>query len=222
MEMASDDPTAIALLLAVRGGDVSMVRRLLSEHPGLGGARLVGNNGGTSTPLHFVTDWPGYFPNGPEIVRLLIGSGADPNAVTNPAPETPLHYAASSDDVDVAAALIDGGADIEIPDGSIGTPLDNAIGYACWHVARLLVARGARVDKLWHASALGMTGWRRCSCAAPTLNSFRKLSGMRAQVANDVLPSSSSGAGRICTGSRIMPTGPRWMRRTGSEHAKRT
>jgi len=58
--------------------------------------------------------------------------------------------------VDVAAALIDGGADLEVPDGSIGTPLDNAIGYACWNVARLLVARGARVDKLWHASALGM------------------------------------------------------------------
>jgi len=200
-----------------------MVRRLLSEHPGLGGARFVGNNGGTSTPLHFVTDWPGYFPNGPEIVRLLIGSGADPNAVTNPAPETPLHYAASSDDVDVAAALIDGGADIEIPDGSIGTPLDNAIGYACgmWpvcssHAARESTSCGTRLR--WACS----TGWRRCSCAAPTLNSFRKLSGMRAQVANDVLPSSSSGAGRICTGSRIMPTGPRWMRRTGSEHAKRT
>src|SRR5262249_9794860 len=26
----------------------------------------------------------------------------------------------------------------------------------CWHVARLLVQRGAKVDKLWHASALGM------------------------------------------------------------------
>ena len=56
----------------------------------------------------------------------------------------------------MAAALIDGGADVEIPNGSIGTPLDNAIGYACWHVARLLVQRGAKVYKLWHAAALGM------------------------------------------------------------------
>jgi hypothetical protein len=39
---------------------------------------------------------------------------------------------------------------------SIGTPLDNAIGYGCWHVARLLVTRGAKVDKAWHAAALGM------------------------------------------------------------------
>jgi uncharacterized protein len=71
-------------------------------------------------------------------------------------PETPLHYAASSDDADVAEALINGGADLEVPGGSIGTPLDNAVGYGCWHVARLLVARGARVDKLWHAAALGL------------------------------------------------------------------
>jgi hypothetical protein len=44
--------------------------------------------------------------------------------------ETPLHYAASSDDLEVAEALIDGGADLEVPGGSIGTPLDNAVGYA--------------------------------------------------------------------------------------------
>ena len=111
----------------------------------------------TRTALHVVCDWPGYFPNGPQIVPLLIAAGADPNhRDPQPGSETPLHWAASSDDVDVAAALIDGGAAIDIPHGSIGTPLDNAIGYACWHVARLLVARGARIDKLWHAGALGL------------------------------------------------------------------
>ena len=52
------------------------------------------------------------------------------------------------EDADVAGALIDGGADLEAPDGSIGTPLDNAVGYACWHVARLLVARGAKVEEV--------------------------------------------------------------------------
>jgi ankyrin repeat protein len=105
-----------------------------------------------------VADWPGYFPKGPEVVEILIAAGADPNvrSAGKEFAETPLHWAASSDDVDVASALIDGGADVEAADGSIGTPLDNAIGYACWHVARLLVARGARIDKLWHAAALGM------------------------------------------------------------------
>jgi ankyrin repeat protein len=41
-----------------------------------------------------------------------------------------LHYAASSGDADVAEALIDGGANIEVPDGSIGTPLDAACGHS--------------------------------------------------------------------------------------------
>ena len=158
-----DAPAAVELLLAVHAGDVVLVTRLLSDNPDLARARFSAR-GGTSTTLHFVTDWPGYFPNGPEIVHLLIDAGADPNALTTgggseapgPGSETPLHYAASSDDVDVATALIDRGAELETPGGSIGTPLDNAIGYGCWHVAHLLVLRGARVEKIWHAAALGM------------------------------------------------------------------
>ena len=97
------------------------------------------------------------FPAAPVAVSVLVEAGADPNDDTGgDRPETPLHWTASSDDVDVALALIDGGARLDIPGGSIGTPLDNAIGYGCWHVARLLVARGAPVDALWHAAALGM------------------------------------------------------------------
>jgi hypothetical protein len=154
------DQVAIDLRLAVHAGDVETIRRLLRDDPGLATAHLLGRRGGSGTALHLVTDWPGYFPNGPQVARLLIEAGADPNALTTGqgSSETPLHYAASSDDVEVAEALIDGGADIEVPGGSIGTPLDNAVGYSCWHVARLLVARGARVDKAWHAAALGMLG----------------------------------------------------------------
>jgi hypothetical protein len=163
LTIPGDSPTAVELLVAVHSGDVSLVRRLLSENPDLARARFEAR-GGTRTALHFVADWPGYFPNGPDIVKLFIEAGADPNALTTgrgsetpgPGSETPLHWAASSDDVDVAVALIDGGADLETPDGSIGTPLDNAVGYGCWHVARLLVMRGARVEKLWHAGSLGM------------------------------------------------------------------
>ena len=161
-----DDQVAVELRSAVRAGDVEAVQRLLRNDPALATARLGSKDSGSATPLHLVTDWPGYFPNGPQIVQLLIDAGADPNALTasrgsetaGPGDETPLHYAASSDDADVAEALIDGGADIEVPNGSIGTPLANAVGYGCWHVARLLVARGARVDKAWHAAALGMLG----------------------------------------------------------------
>jgi hypothetical protein len=151
-----DSPAAVELRSAVHGGDLDLVRRLLAGNADLARVRFVAPSG-SGTSLHFVTDWPGYFPNGPAIVHMLIDAGADPNATTTGKgnPETPLHYAASSDDVDVAVALIDRGADLETPDGSIGSPLDNAIGYACWHVARLLATRGARIEKVWHAAALG-------------------------------------------------------------------
>jgi hypothetical protein len=154
--ITADNETAAALVAAIHSGDINAVQRIVADTPELAGGSL-GGRFKTRTALHVVADWPGYFPNGPQIVPLLIAAGADPNnRDPEPGSETPLHWAASSGDVDVAAALIDCGADIEVPDGSIGTPLDNAIGYACWHVARLLVARGARVDKLWHAGALGM------------------------------------------------------------------
>ncbi|ADP81560.1 ankyrin repeat domain-containing protein [Pseudofrankia inefficax] len=152
-----DDPAAVDLVLAVRGGDAATVSRLLADDPGLASVRI-GARAGTRTALHVVTDWPGYFPSGPHIARLLLAAGADPNArTTGRGPgETPLHWAASSDDVDVAVALIDGGADLDAADGSIGTPLANAVGYGCWHVARLVVARGARVAEPWQAAALGI------------------------------------------------------------------
>jgi ankyrin repeat protein len=150
----SSDAAPADLGAAIRAGNVEAVQRLIGDVPEL----LTSPLGGvftTRTALHVAADWPGYFPNGPQIVRLLLAAGADPDARC-PGDETPLHWAASSDDVDVAAALLDGGADVDAPDGSIGTPLENAIGYACWSVAALLAARGARVDKLWHAAALGL------------------------------------------------------------------
>jgi hypothetical protein len=158
MRIPENDPVAIELRLAVRGGDLETVGRLLAERPGLAWARFVGRKEGTGTLLHFAADWPGYFPDGAEMVRLMVSAGADPSApATGGDAETLLHWAASSDDVDVAAALIDAGADIEAPGGTIaaGPPLANAVGYGCWHVARLLVARGARVGSLWEAAALG-------------------------------------------------------------------
>jgi ankyrin repeat protein len=151
-----DSETEAALVIAIRTGDLEAVRRLLDECPDLA-ARPLAVAGGR-TPLHVAADWPGYFPDAPATVRMLLDAGADPNARgAGRAPETPLHWAASSDDVDVADVLMDAGADLEVPGGSIGTPLDNAIGYGCWNVARRLVERGARVDKLFQAAALGLT-----------------------------------------------------------------
>ncbi len=161
MELGDDDPVAVAAVAAIHKGDLDALGSLLARHRELAGARIRDAKAGTRSLLHVVTDWPGYFPRGPEVVRVLIDAGADPDGGVTGSwhAETPLHWAASSDDVEVAAALIDGGADIEAAGASIagGTPLDDAVGYGCWHVARLLTARGARVERLWHAAALGMT-----------------------------------------------------------------
>lgn len=161
VEIRDEDALAIDAVVAVRQGELGALGTLLGEQPELANARIRDSKGGSRTLLHVVTDWPGYFPNGPEVVRLLIEAGGNPNVAVTGSwhAETPLHWAASSDDADVAAALIDGGADVEATGASIagGTPLDNAVAYGCWHVARLLVTRGARVVRLWHAAALGMT-----------------------------------------------------------------
>jgi ankyrin repeat protein len=160
LRLSEDDPTVRALIDAIHAGDVSAVRNALAKNPSLAAARFVDEKGGSSTALHAATDWPGFLPNAPQIVAMLIEAGADPNAAIGGSwhAETPLHWAASSDDAEVAKALIAGGADIEAPGASIagGPPLDDAVGYGCWQVARLLVERGARVNRLWQAAALGM------------------------------------------------------------------
>jgi uncharacterized protein len=154
--MPTTPEEALRVIAAVRLGDSETLRQLIEANPDVATARLSGIARGR-TALHVVADWPGYFPNGPRIAQLFIEAGAVvDDRGTDGDGETPLHWTASSDDADVASVLIDAGADVEMPDGSIGTPLDNAIGYGCWHVARLLVSRGAKVDKLWHASALGL------------------------------------------------------------------
>jgi uncharacterized protein len=160
LRLSRSDPVAQALVAAIHAGELGSLAELLHEHPGLAAARLVDDKGGSGTPLHAAADWPGFFPHGPEVVAMLIGAGADPNVSVEGSwhAETPLHWVASSDDVEVAGALIDGGADIEATGASIagGSPLDDAVGYGCWQVARLLVERGARVDRLWQAAALGI------------------------------------------------------------------
>ena len=161
MRLRHDDPVAAAVVRAIHDGDLDALQDLLRDHPGLAAARIEGPRGGARTPLMSAADWPGFFPNGAKVVAALLVAGADPNdrgeaKDGTPGNEGPLHWAASSDDAEVAAALIDGGADIDAPNGSIGTPLANAVGYGCWQVADLLVARGAKVDLLWVAAALGI------------------------------------------------------------------
>lgn len=76
---------------------------------------------------------------------------------TGPNTETPLHWAASNDDIEVLYALLDAGVDIESPGAVIagGMPLDDTVAFGQWQTTRRLVERGAQ-NKLWHAAALGL------------------------------------------------------------------
>jgi len=141
-------------------GDVAALRRLLAEHSALATSRLGDDDpdGMSRTLLHVVTDWPGHFPGGAVSVAALAEAGSEVNArFRGPHEETPLHWAASSDDVEVLDALLDAGADIDAPGAVIagGTPLADATAFAQWQAARRLVERGAQVN-LFAAASLGL------------------------------------------------------------------
>lgn len=162
MNLPDDDQRAVAIVAAIRGGNVDALQRQLGHAPELGAARVVDGRGVSRTWLHVAADWPGHFPNGRRTVATLIAAGAEVDAALmhrdekGPA-ETAAHWAASSDDVDVLDALLDGGADIEAPGAVLtgGTPLSAAVVFAQWRAARRLLERGATTT-IWQAAALGL------------------------------------------------------------------
>ena len=127
----------------IRSGQAAELEQLLREHPPLPHARLGDTERGQSrTLLHIVCDWPGNVPQPAAKIRALVAAGADVNArFIGPHTETPLHWAASSDDVDALDALLDAGADIEA-DGAViagGTPLADAVAFGQWKAAQRLL-----------------------------------------------------------------------------------
>ena len=166
--LAADDPLAVAATQAVQTGDLETLGRLLAEYPDLATARIGDPDGMSRTLLHAATDWPGHYPNNAATVRALVAAGGDVDArFAGPHRETPLHWAASSDDVEVIDALLDAGANIEA-DGAViagGTPLTDAVAFAQWNAARRLVERGAHVP-MREAAALGMLDRLDELCAA--------------------------------------------------------
>jgi uncharacterized protein len=151
---AAPDPRVFEFTTALKTGDVARLRALLAADPGLATSLI-----NSRTPLHLFADAPGHRPNPAGVVSALAEAGADLNAHAAGMwhHETPLHWAASNDDVELIDALLDAGADIEHPGSSIsgGPPAESALGYAQWKALRRLYERGATMN-LSRAAALGL------------------------------------------------------------------
>lgn len=159
--ISTRDPLAVSAVAAIHVGDVDELRRLLAEHPELASARLGDDDpdGMSRSLLHVATDWPGHFPQVATTISVLVAAGADVNArFRGPHEETPLHWAASSDDVEAIAALLAAGADINAGGGVIagGTPLGDATAFGQWKAAQALFDAGAQASVM-DLAALGRT-----------------------------------------------------------------
>jgi uncharacterized protein len=152
--LSSEERAAFDLIRAIKQGDAERLSELLDADPGLATCWI-----SSRTPLHHFADAPGHRPNAAGVVNALVASGADLDAHARDTwhHETPLHWAASNDDVTLIDALLDAGADIEHPGSSIGggPPIQSALGYAQWAAVRRLWERGAETG-LSHMAVLGL------------------------------------------------------------------
>lgn len=169
--ISTEHPAAVAVSRAIHAGEVETLRGLLVEHSWLATARLGTDDadGMSRSLLHVATDWPGHYPNVADSIAALVAAGADVGArFYGPHEETPLHWAASNDDVAALDALLDAGADIEAQGAVLGggSPLADATGFKQWQVANRLVARGAQVE-LIQAAMLGLLERVRACCDEP-------------------------------------------------------
>jgi ankyrin repeat protein len=199
MEIRTTEPLAQALTSAIHTGDVEALRQLLDGDPLISKARIVDPKGASRTLLHIAADWPGHFPNVSQTIGLLIERGADPDApmVRGNAPERPLHWAASSNDVEALNALLDGGANIESP-GAIftnGTAMSDAVIFAQWNAARRLLDRGAKTTLTESAGSAYWIVWLPTSNKGPSQRATKspQRSGTPAGAASYKLPSTSPG-----------------------------
>jgi ankyrin repeat protein len=123
---------------AAAAGSSAAVELLLSS-----GADPNATDGGGHAPLYSLGN--GCVTAGGEVVRSLVRAGANVNANSGVKNCTALHMAARRDNVDVARALLECGADIEARDSLGETPLRRAVNCNQVGVAALLISKGADV-----------------------------------------------------------------------------
>lgn len=117
-------------------------------------------DGRSLLPLYYASDAPfhGWHRHGRwgEIASLYVAAGAPVEGHPD-ATETPLITAASLGQLDVAKALVAGGADLEARGTAVrdGTALAHAVHFGMPDVVDLLVASGARVSSVVEAAGVG-------------------------------------------------------------------
>ncbi len=159
--IARGDPTMLDYVRTTLVADPALVHERYNGRTLLHGAAAAGNlamvelllrlgagpdtkDGGGHTPLYSVAN-ECHVPGGGDVVRALIKAGARVDACDGVKRCTPLHMAARRDNVEVAEALLDCGANLEAPDSLGETPLRRSVNCNQTGVAALLLARGADI-----------------------------------------------------------------------------
>ena len=139
---------ATPLIAAAKSGDAAKVAELLA-----GGAEVdcrspvLNGFDDDHTPLLLAAR-----ENHPDVVRMLLDAGADPNAVEPTFGAVPLHKATYNGHADIARLLVGArNIDLDFPGSSNGyTPLHDALWHGWEDCARVLIDAGARMDILAH------------------------------------------------------------------------
>jgi len=125
-----------ALLQAAEQDEATQVAALLKKH-----ASANATLGDATTPLH----WAAYNDD-LALTRLLLASGAKPDARTRLRGLTPLHMAAENGDAALIDVLLRGGATVDATNDSGTTPLMIAAASGSTAAATALLAHGADIS----------------------------------------------------------------------------
>jgi ankyrin repeat protein len=132
-------PEARDALLAAGAPVGTLEAAALGDVERLQGADLSVRGGDGFTPLHLAA-----FFGGAEAVRVILATGADPDAdADNPFEVRPLHSACARGDFECARALLEAGANPNIAQQRGYTPLHSAAHLDDYELASLLLRHGA-------------------------------------------------------------------------------
>ncbi|MGA9827749.1 MAG: ankyrin repeat domain-containing protein, partial [Rhodanobacteraceae bacterium] len=131
---ADDQDQRSVLIVVVTLADLRLLRALIAK-----GADVNRRHGGITALIAATRD---SYRGRPEAVMTLLANGADPR-LADADDSTPLHHAARCAEPEVAALLVDSGAQIDAVNREGVTPLGVACMGRHWPVATFLLTRGA-------------------------------------------------------------------------------